>query len=619
MSDRPAATTAGADEQRLATAVERTRLLAQSLGRDDLAERLSTTRRRLAEPGVRVLVIGEFKQGKSTLVNEVLGKAVCPVDDDVATAVLTHVRYSDTMWGKAFRSGDDSDSPAVDPIDPDDAAQYVSELGNPSNEKELLRVEFGLPSNALKQGMILIDTPGVGGLESAHGLVTIGALAQADAVIFVTDASQELSAPELAFLKHAHELCPTVIHVISKIDLYPEWRKVMELSRGHLENADLKGPVLAVSCTVHNLSRKLRDQTLAEESGFPELMKLLRKQVIEPAEQIVARAATREAISSLDQLLGPLEVERSILDDPSRVDQLVAEYDAAKLRAEQLQTQGARWQVTLNDGIGDLNATIDHDLRARTRALTGEGEAIIESGDPADFWEEFQADMHAKMTTGIVENFSLLTAEVSGLVLRVETHFSVAEDELNECFEFAAPIGHLQRLAIDDSNINLERDGVMSRGFSGLKGGYTGVLMLSFGGGMVGIGMVALAPLGLVAGVLLGKKTVKDERERAITIARQQAKQALRKYVDEVSFGVGKESRDALRDVQKELRDLFTARATELSRSTKEALSAAQGAMNADSASRSERLKALGVQIDQINDVQRHCEEILAEVGSYNE
>src|SRR5215471_3586341 len=61
--------------------------------RPDLGERLGAARRRLADPGIHIVVAGEFKQGKSSLVNALVGAAVCPVDDDVATAVPTYVRH----------------------------------------------------------------------------------------------------------------------------------------------------------------------------------------------------------------------------------------------------------------------------------------------------------------------------------------------------------------------------------------------------------------------------------------------------------------------------------------------------------------------------------------------
>src|SRR5215207_5172932 len=81
------------------TALEQ--LVARALGvtracdRPDLTERLYHTRRRLRDPSVRVLIVGEFKQGKSQLVNALINAPVCPVDDDVATAVPTLVMHGD--------------------------------------------------------------------------------------------------------------------------------------------------------------------------------------------------------------------------------------------------------------------------------------------------------------------------------------------------------------------------------------------------------------------------------------------------------------------------------------------------------------------------------------------
>ena len=62
----------------------------------------------------------------------------------------------------------------------------------------------------------------VGGLESAHGIVTLGALRTTVGVIFVTDASQELTGPEVEFLRQALERCPAAVCVVTKTDLVGE-------------------------------------------------------------------------------------------------------------------------------------------------------------------------------------------------------------------------------------------------------------------------------------------------------------------------------------------------------------------------------------------------------------
>ena len=127
---------------------------------------------------------------------------------------------------------------------------------------------WAAPRRSCRAGSCWSTRPASAGLESAHGAITIAALTDADAVVFVTDASQEMTAPELAFLRHAHELCPTVLHVVSKIDLYPEWRRILEISTGHLRRAGLEGPVLGISSTVHRVARSGNDRSLLRESGF---------------------------------------------------------------------------------------------------------------------------------------------------------------------------------------------------------------------------------------------------------------------------------------------------------------------------------------------------------------
>src|SRR5690606_33848935 len=68
----------------------------QAYGREDLERRLAVVRGSLADPRVHVVVVGEFKQGKSSLVNALVGAKVCPVADDVATALPPYVRHGPT-------------------------------------------------------------------------------------------------------------------------------------------------------------------------------------------------------------------------------------------------------------------------------------------------------------------------------------------------------------------------------------------------------------------------------------------------------------------------------------------------------------------------------------------
>lgn len=222
----------GTSEQAMVV-VETAIQAATAYHREDLARRLGDTKQRLADPTVRVMVVGEFKQGKSSLVNAALNAPVCPVDDDVATSVPTLVRYAAEPRAGIVRRTEIGTS-AVETIDFAAVPVYASELGNPGNDQGLQAVEIGVPRRLLADGMVLIDTPGVGGLGSTHTSATVAALPTADVVLFVSDASQEMTRPELEFLTVAHETGAAIAFVLTKTDFYPDWRRIRDLNAGHL-------------------------------------------------------------------------------------------------------------------------------------------------------------------------------------------------------------------------------------------------------------------------------------------------------------------------------------------------------------------------------------------------
>jgi ribosomal protein S20 len=94
--------------------------------------------------------------------------------------------------------------------------------------------------------------------------------------------------------------------------------------------------------------------------------------------------------------------------------------------------------------------------------------------------------------------------------------------------------------------------------------------------------LVIPTPFGLVAAALMGGSGIKEERRRQLDRRRSEAKTAVRRFVDEFNLQVGKDSRDAVRHVQRELRTAWSERVAELQRSANEALAAAQQAVRGD-------------------------------------
>ena len=584
--------------------VERALAAVARYERPDLDARLQAARARLVDGRTRVLVVGEFKQGKSLLVNGLVGAPVCPTFDDVATAVPTVVRHAEAVEVVLVRP----DGQRV-AIPADSLADHVCEQGNPGNREGWDHAEVGLPRPVLSGGLEIVDTPGVGGLSSVHGAATTAALPSADAVLLVSDAAQEYTAPELEFLAHAASVCPNVACVITKTDLHPQWRRIVELDRAHLAAAGIAAEVFAVSSTLRWHAVLSGDAEVNAESGFPELVAFLRRRVLGQADRLARRGVAHDVLAVVEQIAGNLTAERTAQQDPAAVVALTRELAAAQEHATALKERSARWQQTLNDGIADLNADIDYDLRDRMKEIGRLAEdELLAGGDPAKVWDQFAAWVQQEVAAAASANFIWATQRVRALARQVAEHFSDdreqllpalrsdASDALRSVREMAAPA--------------TEAQGLGTKALTGLRGGYMGMLMFGMLGTVVGFASV-INPLGIVAGIAMSGKSLGDERKKLVTRRQNEAKAAMRRYVDDVTFQVAKDSRDRLRAVQRDLRDHFTAQADQLKRSLLESQQAAERAVKASRAERETRLAEITKELEQLELVRRAARALL--------
>ena len=185
--------------------IDHTIAIAELNDRDDLAQRLVRARGRIIDPQIRVVIAGQLKQGKSQLLNSLLNLPVARVGDDEATVVITVVRYSDPPSARlVVAAGPNGESAAIDiPIDDINAdLRRAPQAGG----REVLRVEVGAPSPLLQGGLAFIDTPGVGGHGQPHLSATLGLLPDAGALLMVSDTSQELTEPEMCFIRQAYQI-----------------------------------------------------------------------------------------------------------------------------------------------------------------------------------------------------------------------------------------------------------------------------------------------------------------------------------------------------------------------------------------------------------------------------
>ena len=580
--------------------VELTLRASTAYQRPDLAVRARQALQRLHNPRVRVLVVGEFKQGKSMLVNALVNAPICPIDDDISTSVPTVVRYahhpSATLVRGAWGGGDGDEQEERYQVPIEQLASHVSEADNPGNHAGLKYAEAGIPRDILADGLELVDTPGVGGLGSVQGSATMAMLPSADAILLVSDAAAEYSRPELEFLRQAKLVCPNVACVLTKIDLYPRWQWIAELDRGHLRTAGIDAELLPASSMLRLHASRARDNALNAESGFPALVTFLRERVLGQSQRMANRAAANDVVTITAQLASGMRAELAACEDPERAAELVAELEQARQRASGLRDRGSRWAQVLNDGIADLNVDVDYDLRDRMRVIVRDAEKVLDDADPKKVWDQFAAQLEEQAAAAVATNFLWATERARWLAAQVAGLFE--EDGAQ-----ALPRLRTARAAAPEVIAEIERPGgekfgVGQQAFVGLRGGYMGTLMAGMASTFMGLSL--LNPFSAAAGLLMGGKMVRDESRRLLDRRRMEAKNTVRRYVDDVSFQVGKQSRDMLRYVQRDLRDHFTARSDELARSAQESLIAAERALQAGEAERQQRIADLYAELERI-------------------
>ncbi|MFN8032817.1 MAG: dynamin-like GTPase family protein [Mycobacterium sp.] len=589
--------------------IEHTSAIATRNDRGDLVARLAVARQRIADPQIRVVIAGQLKQGKSQLLNSLLNVPVARVGDDETTALVTVVSYAEQPCARLIVSTGDGLEPQVVEIPVDDIRHDLRRAPQ-AEGREVVRVEVGAPSPLLKGGLTFIDTPGVGGHGQPHLSATLGLLPDADAMLMVSDTSQEFTEPEMRFIGQAHEICPVGAIVATKTDLYPFWRQIVEANTAHLQRAGLNLPLIPASSLLRSHAIALNDKELNEESNFPAIVKFLSEKVLSRENDRVRDHVVSEIRSAAEHLRLTVDSELAALNDPDEARRLTENLERRKQEAQDALHQTALWQQILNDGIADLTADVDHDLRARFRAITQHAEGAIDSCDPTQHWAEIGGEVENDVANAVGDNFVWAYQRAEALAAEVARTFveagldAIKMPEVS-AREMGAGVGRLKSLA----RLESKPIGKGHKVITSMRGSYGGVLMFGMLTSVAGLGM--FNPLSLGAGLLLGRKAYKEDMENRMMRVRNEAKTNLRRFVDDVLFVVTKESRDRLKNVQRQLRDHYREIANQTTRSLNESLQSTIAAARLEETERNNRIAELERQLNILGQVIENAEKLL--------
>lgn len=279
--------------------------------RPELLEMVNDLEATIHNDCYKILVLGEFKRGKSTLVNALLGRSIVPMDVLPETATLNEVVYSEIPYIKVFYSNGLVEDGTL-------SAEFLQRFSaNAENSQAHLvdKIQMGYPLPFLQDKITLVDTPGVADLDETRCDVTYQILPQANAVIFLLDSNTPLTQSERDFL--VDRLIPqgvdNILFLLNKYDFIDE-----EEDEGFLEEVE------------HRLRATLKDEDgkdlLKEIRILPISAKMALEGHIYDKESLVHESGLVQVQERLMQMVSKGAIETAKVESYYRKYQILLQY-----------------------------------------------------------------------------------------------------------------------------------------------------------------------------------------------------------------------------------------------------------------------------------------------------
>lgn len=322
---------------------------------------------KLRQNRFHLVVLGAFKRGKSTLINALLGEALLPVAIVPLTSVVTILGYGEHLTIQVlFRDG------RRHQISREELVDYITEKGNPQNQKGVLEVEITYPSEYLKDGVRIIDTPGVGSVYSHNTEIAYNYLPQVDAAVFVVTVDPPLSAAEQEFLKDVREYVHKLFFVLNKIDYVEEAdrREALDFTtqvlKDNLGQNNVKLFSVSAKMALEGKSNE-RPEILAQ-SLLPQFEEYLRDFLYRSKGRVLLLSCVSNALKAIADSTLALKVERQAGSLP--LQELEAKIARFESELQGIEKEREMSLFLLDGRLQGVTKTFDQDLETFKRETT---------------------------------------------------------------------------------------------------------------------------------------------------------------------------------------------------------------------------------------------------------
>ena len=355
----------GAGRARLLAQLAQAEAVAEERGNAPALAELQRLHQNLEAERFHLAVLGQFKRGKTTLLNSLLGEELLPVGVLPLTSILTVL-----AWGEKpamvvhFLSGESRELPLADlPL-------YVTERENPGNARGVRQVEVHHPSPYLRGGLLLVDTPGVGSTLEHNTALTCSFLSRVDAAIFVLSVDPPLTQAEADFLLRAARDVHRFFFVLNKTDLIgaAELAEALQFTRAQLaKQAGLDGAELyALSARNALQAGRAGDSEALEASGMPRFERDLRRFLMEEKGKVLLESVAARLRRLAGELLFEIELEQKAA--AGTLQELEEKQQVLAAELGRIEQARADMNVLLASDVARLLARVEEDLRSHVEA-----------------------------------------------------------------------------------------------------------------------------------------------------------------------------------------------------------------------------------------------------------
>jgi GTP-binding protein EngB required for normal cell division len=306
-------------------------------------DRLDSLRHRLREERCHLAVLGQFKRGKSTLINALLGAPVLPAAVVPLTSIPTFLHGGEQLTARVVFETGKPDERFAGP-DADALAEFlqrfVTEEFNPHNRLGVEQVEVTYPATVLRQGLALIDTPGIGSTFRHNTEATLNFLPRCDAALFVVSADPPVTEVEIEFLKLVRGKLARVFFILNKVDyLNADERRtaITFLQRMLREQAGFESPAIFCASARQGLNaRQDEDAGSWQRSGMAEIERRIVEFLLNEKTDVLSQAISRQADDILAEVQRRLELTQRSLQLPlADLDERVRQFEEHLTRVEE--------------------------------------------------------------------------------------------------------------------------------------------------------------------------------------------------------------------------------------------------------------------------------------------